>query len=230
MNNTDVLARLESSRPIVVKPDVAVAIGLNEAILLQQLAYWLERSANVKDGQRWVWKTYDDWAEELPFFSLSTIKRIVKKLRQAGLVETSGKYNKMPTDQTLWYTIPGWSTPAEKPERRAQRAGKKEKQEDQGSEHKAMMDAIAWVLHGTKPGDPVANKLVPWSRIAGHAKQAREAGATTDDLKEWYRDIWPKHWAYNNGKRPTWNIVRNGLIEMLANTVELEPEEEVLDL
>lgn len=221
MNNTDVLARLERSAPIVVKPDVAAAIGLNEAILLQQLAYWLERSANVRDGQRWVWKTYEEWQEELPFWSLSTLKRIVKNLRAKGLVETTGKYNKMPTDQTLWYTIPGWQVPdvRTEPKSKRQAKAKKVKGEEDG-EHRAMMHAIAWVLHGTQPDDPAAAALVAWGRMAGHSLQLRKAGATTDDLKKWYRDMWPKHWAYEKGKRPTWNIVRNGLIEMLANTVE----------
>ena len=220
MNNTDVLARLERSTPIVVKPDVAAAIGLNEAILLQQLAYWLERSANVRDGQRWVWKTYEEWQEELPFWSLSTLKRIVKSLRAKGLVETTGEYNKMPTDQTLWYTIPGWQMPDGCTEPKPKRKAKAKKTTEDSGEHKAMMAAVAWVLYGTQPDDQVANKLVPWGKMAAHAKQVRDAGATTDDLKQWYLTGWPKHWAYEKGKRPTWDIVRNGLIEMLANTIE----------
>lgn len=100
------IERMDNERPIVVRPSIAKEIGLNEAIILQQLMYWLSKSSNMRDGKTWVYKTYDEWAEEFPFWSVSTIRRAIKSLRDMGLVETTDEYNKMQIDNTLWYTIP----------------------------------------------------------------------------------------------------------------------------
>lgn len=83
---------------------VALVVGLNEAIFLNQLHYWLQRSNNERDGFIWVYKTIDEWLAEFPFWSDRTIKRIKKDLENEGLVVTAN-YNKMKMDRTLWYRI-----------------------------------------------------------------------------------------------------------------------------
>ena len=92
--------------PLVVLPRLATLIGLNEAIFLQQLNYWLRKSGKLRDGQQWIYKTYDDWqAEDFPFWSTRTIKRIVENLRDKHLILTTDEYNKSNADRTLWYAI-----------------------------------------------------------------------------------------------------------------------------
>jgi hypothetical protein len=86
-------------------PSLAKLIGLNEAIFLQQLHYWLIKSQHEYDGRKWVYNTFEEWQKQLPFWSIITIKRIVQSLRKAGLVSTTAQYNKMQVDRTLWYTI-----------------------------------------------------------------------------------------------------------------------------
>ncbi|MCR3901155.1 transcriptional regulator, partial [Klebsiella variicola] len=46
------MSLLMPSRPIVINPDLAYSIGLNEAIALQQLNYWLQEtnSGLERDG------------------------------------------------------------------------------------------------------------------------------------------------------------------------------------
>jgi hypothetical protein len=83
---------------------LAVKIGLNEALFLQQLHYWLQRSDNIKDGFAWVYNTCAQWQEQLPFFSDSTIKRTIKSLKEKGLIIVSS-YNKAAFDHTKWYRI-----------------------------------------------------------------------------------------------------------------------------
>jgi hypothetical protein len=39
--NRGLMSLLMPSRPIVINPDLAYSIGLNEAIALQQVNYWL---------------------------------------------------------------------------------------------------------------------------------------------------------------------------------------------
>lgn len=94
-------------------PTLAARIGLNEAILLQQIHSWIVTYAkNPKeyqdrhwhDGRWWIWNSVPDWHEVLPYFSNSTIERTLKRLREAGLVLV-GNYNTLPIDRTLWYAI-----------------------------------------------------------------------------------------------------------------------------
>src|SRR5690625_929921 len=90
--------------PLLVLPSLAKEIGLNEALVLQQIQYWLGKKLNYEDGRYWVYNTYEGWAEQFPFWSVSTIRRILGKLEKDGLV-ISGNYNKMGADRTKWYSI-----------------------------------------------------------------------------------------------------------------------------
>jgi DnaD/phage-associated family protein len=90
--------------PILIIPSLAARVGLNEAIFIQQLHYWLKDSKNNKDGFTWVYNTYEDWQEQFPFWSVSTLRRIITKLEKAGLI-IIGNYNKLKIDNTKWYRI-----------------------------------------------------------------------------------------------------------------------------
>jgi hypothetical protein len=87
-----------------VLPSLAVAIGLNEAIFLQQLHYWLVSSKHEHEGRRWVYNSLDEWKKQLPFFGLSTIRRTIDELRKSGLLLV-GNFNPSKSDRTLWYSI-----------------------------------------------------------------------------------------------------------------------------
>lgn len=92
--------------PLQVLPSLAKRIGLNEAIVLQQLHYRSLISTNVKDGHKWIYKTYEEWKEEeFPFWSVDTIKRAIHKLEKEGYVISTPAYNKMKMDKTKWYRI-----------------------------------------------------------------------------------------------------------------------------
>jgi len=96
---------LISESPIQLLPSLAVALGgVNEAIVLQQLHYWVSRSNNVKDGRQWVYNSIREWAAQFPFWSEDTIKRTMRTLRDKGVVLTAN-YNELKVDRTLWYTI-----------------------------------------------------------------------------------------------------------------------------
>lgn len=90
--------------PLQVLPTLAKKIGLNEAIILQQIHYWLQRSNNNLEGHTWIYKTLDAWTEEFPFWSKRTIERTLKKLESDGYIMV-GNFNKMKADRTKWYSI-----------------------------------------------------------------------------------------------------------------------------
>lgn len=95
---------LLDEEPLVVLPSLAASVGLNESIVLQQLHYWLERSTHVYEGYKWVYNTYEEWQEQFPFWSVSTIRRIISKLEEKGLIIV-GNFNKSKIDKTKWYRI-----------------------------------------------------------------------------------------------------------------------------
>lgn len=90
--------------PLQVLPSLAVRIGLNKAILLQQIHYWLVHTANVRDGRKWVYNSVADWQKQLPFWSERTIRYEFAALEKEGLILT-GNFNQAGFDRTKWYTI-----------------------------------------------------------------------------------------------------------------------------
>nr|WP_259339227.1 hypothetical protein [Staphylococcus chromogenes] len=90
--------------PIQVLPKLAEEIGLNEAIILQQIHYWLNTSKHYHDGKKWIYNSYPEWQKQFPFWSLITIKRTIYSLEKQKLLIV-GNYNKAKFDKTKWYTI-----------------------------------------------------------------------------------------------------------------------------
>lgn len=95
---------LLDEHPIMFHSSLAVAIGLNEAILLQKINLWLNCKPHDANGRSWIYNTYKSWQEQLPFFSESTVKRTLKSLEDKGIIIT-GNYNKLKMDRTKWYSI-----------------------------------------------------------------------------------------------------------------------------
>ncbi|MCX8002004.1 MAG: DnaD domain protein [Anoxybacillus mongoliensis] len=88
--------------PLFVLPTVAVKLGLNESIFLQQLHYWLGKSTHTYDGYTWVYNTYEGWQKQFPFWSESTIRRTIVRLEKKRIV-VSRYRSKL--DKTKWYRI-----------------------------------------------------------------------------------------------------------------------------
>lgn len=85
--------------PLLVQPSLAKAVGLNEAIVLQQIHYWAQRA---EDG--WANQTLRRWHQQFPFWSLSTIKRVMAKLRDAELLVVEHG-NEDPFDRSNRYRV-----------------------------------------------------------------------------------------------------------------------------
>lgn len=96
---------LLDDRPLVIQPKLAELLGdLDEAVILQQIHYWLEKRLNIKDGYSWVYNSMVEWNKQFPWLSLKTLKRKFKSLEDKGLLIT-GNYNKAKFDRTKWYRI-----------------------------------------------------------------------------------------------------------------------------
>ena len=95
---------LSNESPLQVLPSLAIAIGLNEAIILQHFYSCLVDSTDVIDGRKWIHNSYKAWNKQFPFMSLSTLRRTINKLENLGVL-VSGNYNRSAFDNTKWYTI-----------------------------------------------------------------------------------------------------------------------------
>ena len=103
--------------PLVVLPSLATAIGLEAAVVLQQLHFLIrmklarhkehpkESERDVHDGRVWVWNSYEKWKENyFSFLSVRSLQRIFLNLEKKGLV-VAGNYNEYNLDKTKWYSI-----------------------------------------------------------------------------------------------------------------------------
>ncbi|MDF0728712.1 conserved phage C-terminal domain-containing protein [Cytobacillus sp. S13-E01] len=95
---------LINESPVKIIPSLAAKTGLNEAVVLQQIHYWLGISKHKIEGRTWVYNTYEEWQKQLPFWSVSTIKRTIRSLEMLGLL-LSENWNQMKMDKTKWYSI-----------------------------------------------------------------------------------------------------------------------------
>ncbi len=94
---------------------IAKALGVNEAIALNQIDYWIEYNARDRskqethfvDGRWWVFNTYEDWqSENFDFWSISTIKRVFAELEKGkDPVLLSRKFGSKKGKHTKWYSI-----------------------------------------------------------------------------------------------------------------------------
>ena len=101
---------IDKSKTLIINTDLALVLGdLNEAIVLNQLNYWLginrKAGKNFIDDRYWVYNSYSDWkAKDFPYWSEKTIQRTFTRLENKGVV-VSANYNKLGIDKTKWYTI-----------------------------------------------------------------------------------------------------------------------------
>lgn len=105
-NNSSPLLINES--PLQVLPSLAVALGnINEAIILQQIQYWLKNPKSGRlgdDGRKYIRDTVSEWNTQFPWLTERAIKTRLKSLKDKGIILTAN-LNKSKYDRTNWYSI-----------------------------------------------------------------------------------------------------------------------------
>lgn len=77
--------------PLMVLPKLAIAVGLEEAIVIQQIYWLLNNPTNGRevDGKRWIFNTIEQWQKSyFPFWSIATMTRIFNQLETMMVVES----------------------------------------------------------------------------------------------------------------------------------------------
>jgi len=101
---------LIEDRPLVFSPKLAEAIGVNKAIILQQVHYLCTSGNSGKflpDGKKYVWNSYKDWKKNyFPFWSVRTIERIFTQLedKKLKLLVSKKPYSKT-GNHTKYYRV-----------------------------------------------------------------------------------------------------------------------------
>lgn len=87
-----------------------IDFGLDTAVFLDTMAYWLKKNAgnkqprNFHDGRYWTYNTLDAFHLMFPGWSRDTIRGIIRKCVKNGLLLV-GNFNKNKYDRTCWYTL-----------------------------------------------------------------------------------------------------------------------------
>ena len=180
------MSLLISEPPLQVLPSLAVKIGLNEAIILQQVHYWLLKSNNVRDGYKWVYNSYSEWNKQFPFFSRNTMIRAFNSLEKQGLLITAN-YNKAGFDKTKWYRIDYEKL-----------VGKRSTQNGYTSNPK-------WVDGDTQNGQTNTNRLPENTTETNNKHSASHSNAQrVSQLEKEFEELWSKY-PNKKGKKQAFN-------------------------
>lgn len=180
------MSLLISEPPLQVLPSLAVKIGLNEAIILQQIHYWLLKSNNVRDGYKWVYNSYSEWNKQFPFFSRNTMIRAFNSLEKQGLLITAN-YNKAGFDKTKWYRIDYEKL-----------VGKRSTQNGYTSNPK-------WVDGDTQNGQTNTKRLPETTSENNNKHSASHSNAQrVSQLEEEFEEVWSKY-PNKKGKKQAFN-------------------------
>jgi|GEM_PF-1509868 len=89
-------------------PKIATSHGVDAAIFIHNIAFWvIKNKANKKNfinGYYWTYNSYDAFSEIFKFWSIPQLKRIIKKLKENGIIRVEN-HNQKKYDKTNWYTI-----------------------------------------------------------------------------------------------------------------------------
>lgn len=99
---------LINESPLQVLPSLAVALGnINEAIILQQIQYWINNPKSGRygeDGRKYIRDTIREWHAQFPWLSERSIQDRLKSLEKKKIISIAN-LNKLKYDRTKWYTI-----------------------------------------------------------------------------------------------------------------------------
>ena len=92
----------------VFDTDVAKKYGVNAAVILQNMAYWIMQNeaneTNFYDGRHWTFNSKRAYGELFPYMTAKQIRTAIEKLVEDGVLVT-GNYNKLAYDRTAWYAL-----------------------------------------------------------------------------------------------------------------------------
>jgi hypothetical protein len=81
-----------SGATLILSPELAKHFGNSEALILQQVHYWLSqqnmRYGLVENGVQWIRNSYKQWQAQIPHRSISTIRRAFAVLEMQNIIQS----------------------------------------------------------------------------------------------------------------------------------------------
>ena len=89
-------------------PEVAARYGVPQAVILDNLSYFINQNMEKGklhiDGEYWCAKTLQGFEKQMPYFTISKIRRLIDNLKKGKIIEIK-KLGKHASDQTNYYCI-----------------------------------------------------------------------------------------------------------------------------
>lgn len=220
------MSKLIDESPLVLLPSLACKLGLNEAVFLQQLHYWLTPSNQWKPHYReyqgkvrpWIFNTYEKkvikytdsdgneqeremgWESQFPFWSTRTIMRVVTGLRSKGLIITTAQFNGNSHNRTEWYTIDYDQLAVTLDSDNLSPSNTTDCHLPTGQDVTFMTETTT---ETTTESEPPAPKLDPLSHLLTFEKVSESSAPNPDDQYWQYRDEYLKTFQAAFGRYPS---------------------------
>lgn len=89
-------------------PQIAAQVGLNAAVLYQNLTFWVEKNQanrrNFRKDRYWTYNSISAFAELFPYLTEKQIRTALDKLLDAKLI-LKGQFSDDKYDRTTWYAL-----------------------------------------------------------------------------------------------------------------------------
>ena len=95
---------LINESPLQTLPSLACLVGINGAIILQQMQYWLNVSEHKIEGYAWIYNSYDKWAKQFKWLKLRSVQKHILALERGGFL-ISKQFRYKTRNNTKWYRI-----------------------------------------------------------------------------------------------------------------------------
>jgi hypothetical protein len=90
----------------IFDPEVAKQVGVNAAVIYQNIVYWCEKNAanerHVHEGRAWTYNSIRAFTEMFPYLTADQIRRALERLEGAGFIGV-GNFSEDARDRTKWF-------------------------------------------------------------------------------------------------------------------------------
>ena len=102
------MAKYQKIQRVSFDSDIAEKFGVNAAILLENLHFWIEHNrANgegLHDGRTWTYESMEAYASQFSFMTTRQVRTALDKLKAEGVIMT-GCFNNSAFNRKTWYTL-----------------------------------------------------------------------------------------------------------------------------
>ncbi len=86
----------------------AIAYGVDEAIMIRNLQFFITANANrrhnFRQGRYWTYDRIEDFPNHFPYWSVQNVRRIITSLIKQGVI-IKGEFNEKWSNRTQWYAF-----------------------------------------------------------------------------------------------------------------------------